>query len=102
MKADVAFTITYRDGPAQRGTIRLLDFVAAERHFERSVILLEYQRSTELTLWLAWNALRRVGELTEEFDPWMERVKEYDETEKATKKTTNSGKPARPIKRAPR
>jgi len=66
--------ITYEDGSAVDATAATVDLVAWERNAQKPLPRLLEERYLADMLWLAWHVLKRKQRISEEFEPWLERV----------------------------
>ena len=70
----ISLNITFADGTEKDVTAVAADLVAFEERFDMSIAQLEKNVRMTHLFFLGWNALRRTGETTEEFDKWIEGV----------------------------
>jgi hypothetical protein len=66
--------ITYLDGSKAEASASAPDFVAFERHFQKSVQTFSKDVHLEYLLFLSWNALNRRKETKLDFDEWIDTV----------------------------
>lgn len=64
--------VVYDDGTNITAVVKTKDYVAFERHFGKA--LTDSNGSVEESLWLAWTAAFRSGQVTKDFDTWLEDV----------------------------
>ena len=70
----ISLNITFADGTDKDVTAVAADLVAFEERFDMSIAQLEKNVRMTHLFFLGWNAMRRTGETTEEFDKWIEGV----------------------------
>ena len=76
MKMSVTTTETTYEVP-----IKPADLVAFERKFDVAWEDVQEKPKIEYMFFLAWNASRRTGVTTDEFDVWLDRVDDLDPVE---------------------
>ena len=54
------------------------DLIAFERAYERSVIKLQSEMKFEDLAYLAWHALKRAGQVSADFDAWLDDLADLE------------------------
>ena len=67
-------SITYDDGSTVNATASTVDLVKWEENAQKPIAKLIEERYLGDMLWLAWHVLKRKGQVSEDFDAWLERV----------------------------
>lgn len=70
----ISLKVEYVDGSGAAVTAAAPDLIAFERKYDRPMSVFATEARVEWLLFLAWTALKRTGRVTEDFDPWTERV----------------------------
>jgi hypothetical protein len=66
--------VTYIDETSVECSAIAADLIAFEARFDLSVARLEKEVRLTHMFFLAWHALKRTGQTTDEFDKWVESV----------------------------
>ena len=83
-------TLTYLDGTVKEVLPSPRARIETERHFQG----LGAHNSQEATFYIAWAHLKKTGEVTQEFDQWIDLLADIDETKVEDVRPTQ---PAQPI-----
>lgn len=70
----ISLHVEYVDGSGAAVIAAAPDLIAFERKYDRPMAVFATEARVEWLLFLAWTALKRTGRVTEDFDPWTERV----------------------------
>lgn len=84
--------LTYLDGTTKQVFPSPRARIETERHFGG----LTPANSQEATLYLAWAHLKKAGEASEEFDPWVDLLKAIDEVQVKAEDAVLPTQPAQP------
>lgn len=66
--------IQYADGTEKTVTVKAVDIVAFEQHFDMSMSRLEKEIRMTHLFFLAHHAQKRTGETKDDFDKWLDGV----------------------------
>lgn len=86
-------SVQLEDGRTITATVRMSDLIAFERHFDVDVSA--GVSRFEHWAYLTWHALRRQGDITEEFDAFVDLVDEWlpeEDAPKAPSKRASRGR----------
>jgi hypothetical protein len=70
----ISLKVQYVDGSGAEVTASAPDLISFERHFDKPMAVFATEPRIEWLLFLAWTSLKRTNKVTEDFDPWTERV----------------------------
>ena len=70
---NIDLAVTYKDGTKSDVVCKTADYIAFESKFDKPISVLEQGRLTYL-LWLAWHAVQRNNQTTDDFDTWVDTV----------------------------
>lgn len=70
----IALTVTFLDGTEKKVEAVASDLLAFESHFDMSIVKLQSEIRLTHLFFLAWHALKRLGETADDFDKWCEGV----------------------------
>jgi hypothetical protein len=73
--------VTYIDETTAECSATAADLIAFESHFDISVARLQSEIRLTHMFFLAWHALKRTNQTTEEFEKWVESVSMVAEAE---------------------
>jgi hypothetical protein len=85
-------TLTYADGTVKDVVPPPRARIDTERHFGG----LGRHNQQEATFYMAWMALKRAGEVTEEFDQWIDLLLDAEEVEVPAMEAPRPTQPAQP------
>lgn len=66
--------VQYADGTETVVTVKAVDIVAFEQHFDMSMSRLEKEIRMTHLFFLAHHAMKRTGDTKDDFDKWLENV----------------------------
>ena len=70
----IALDITFADGTTKKVVAVAADLIAFETHFDKSVATLQTDYRLTYLVFIAWNALKRHGDVKSEFDDFVNTV----------------------------
>jgi hypothetical protein len=70
----IALSVTFLDGSEKTVEAIAADLLAFETKFDLSIVKLQSDIRLTHLFFLAWHALKRTGETSDEFDKWIESV----------------------------
>jgi hypothetical protein len=83
-------TLTYLDGTVKDVVPPPRSRIETERHFNG----LGRHNAQESTFYMAWNSLKRSGDVKEEFDQWIDLLADAEEVEIEAVRPTQPAQPA--------
>lgn len=70
----ISLKVEYVDGTGAAVIAAAPDLIAFERKYDKPMAVFATEARVEWLLFLAWTSLKRSGKVSEDFDPWTERV----------------------------
>lgn len=70
----IALSVTFLDGSEKTVEAVAADLLAFETKFDISIVKLQSEIRLTHLFFLAWHALKRTGETSDEFDKWIDTV----------------------------
>jgi hypothetical protein len=81
----IVLTIIFADDTKKEVTTATADLIAFEQKFDKSVSVLQHDYRLTYLVFIAWNALKRQGEVSDEFDDFVNRVAGVEVSDDAKK-----------------
>ncbi len=70
----IELTVTFQDGTTRTVSAVAADLIAFEQKFDMSIVALQKEIRLTHLFFLAWHAIKRAGDTTDEFEKWCETV----------------------------
>lgn len=70
----IELNVTFLDGSSRQVSAVAADLIAFEQKFDISIVSLQKEIRLTHLFFLAWHALKRAGDTTDEFEKWCETV----------------------------